>query len=73
METTETILNVVDTLFSLWILVSLLVPGRNIIKDIAIPMLIIITVVNMLNEYPQTRDSVITIVGWIFGTDFASQ
>ena len=73
METTETILNVVDTLFSLWILVSLLVPGRNIIKDIAIPMLIIITVVNMLKEYPQTRDSVITIVGWIFGTDFASQ
>ena len=67
----NTILTLVDAIVSLWILVSLLVPGRNTIKDIAIPMLVIITVINLLSEYPETRDSIITIVGWIFGTDLA--
>ena len=73
METTETILNVLDAMFGLWILVSLLLPGRNIIKDIAIPTLLIITVINLLGEYTQTRDSMITIVGWIFGSDLPSK
>lgn len=73
MGTTETILNVVDAFISLWVLVSLLVPGRNTIKDIAIPMLVIITIINMVSGYPETRDSIITIVGWIFGTDLAPQ
>ncbi len=71
MTTTETILNLVDAILSLWILTSLLVPGRNMIKDIAIPMLAIITIINMVGDYSETRDSITTIVGWIFGTDFA--
>lgn len=71
MTTTETVLNVLDAIISLWVLVSLLVPGRNIIKDMAIPMLVIITMINMLSEYSQTRDSIKTIVGWVFGTDLA--
>lgn len=73
MTTTETIFNVLDALSGLWVLVSLLLPGRNIIKDIAIPMLVIITVINLLNKYPETRDSLITIVGWIFGSDLPSK
>lgn len=71
METMNTILNLVDAILSLWILTGLLVPGRNMIKDIAIPMLAIITFINMVGEYSETRDSIITIVGWIFGTDLA--
>lgn len=71
MTTSETILNLVDAILSLWILTSLLVPGRNMIKDIAIPMLAIITIINMVGDYSETRDSITTIVGWIFGTDFA--
>lgn len=68
-----TILTLVDAILSLWILVSLLVPGRNMIKDIAIPMLVIITVINMVRDYPDTWEAVTTIVGWIFGTDLAPQ
>lgn len=73
MTTIETILNVLDALFGLWVLVSLLLPGRNIIKDIAIPMLVIITVINLVGDYPETRDSITTIVGWIFGSDVHPQ
>ena len=73
METMNTILNLVDAIFSLWILTSLLVPGRNMIKDIAIPMLAIITIINMVGDYSETRDSITTIVGWIFETDFATR
>ena len=73
MTTTVTILNVVDALFGLWVLVSLLIPGRNPIKDVAIPMLVIITVINLLGEYYETRDSMVTIVGWIFGSDLPSK
>lgn len=69
MTSIQVIFNVLDAIIGLWVLVSLLVPGRNIIKDVAIPMLVIITMINMLSEYPQTRDSIKTIVGWIFGTD----
>lgn len=71
MTTTETILTLIDAILSLWIFTSLLVPGRNMIKDIAIPMLAIITIINMVGDYPETRDSITTIVGWIFGTDLA--
>lgn len=71
MTSIQVIFNVLDAIIGLWVLVSLLVPGRNIIKDMAIPMLVIITMINMLSEYSQTRDSIITIVGWIFGTDLA--
>lgn len=73
MTTTATIINILDALLSLWVLVSLLLPGRNIIKDIAIPMLVIITVINLLGEYTQTRDSISTIVGWVFGSDLPSK
>lgn len=79
MTTTETILNILDALFSLWILVSLLLPGRNPIKDIAIlmdvaiPILVIIIIIQMVAEYPETRDSIINIVGWIFGSDLPSK
>lgn len=71
MTTTETVLNVLDAIIGLWVLVNLLVPGRNIIKDMAIPMLVIIIMINMLSEYSQTRDYIITIVGWVFRTDLA--
>jgi fumarate reductase subunit C len=66
MTTIETILNVLDAMFGLWVLVSLLLPGQNFIKDLAIPMLIIITVINLLGGYPETRDSIITIIGKMF-------
>lgn len=73
MGTTETILNILDALFSLWVLVSLLLPGRNTIKDIAITTLLIIIIIQLVAEYPETRDSMITIVGWIFGSDVHPQ
>lgn len=73
MGTTTTILNVLDALFSLWVLVSLLLPGRNTIKDIAIPMLLIIVVIQLVAQYPETRDSMTTIVGWVFGSDLPSK
>lgn len=69
----NTILTLVDAILSLWILTGLLLPGRNMIKDIAIPMLVITTIINMVRDYPDTREAVTTIVGWIFGTDLAPQ
>ena len=63
--TIEPIFSVINAVVGLWILVFLLVPGKNLIKTLAIPLLVINTLFTIIIQYPETRDSIITILGWI--------
>lgn len=63
--TLNPILSVIDSAVGLWLLVFLLIPGKNFIKTLAIPLLVLDTLFILVIQYPETRDAIITILGWI--------
>jgi hypothetical protein len=61
------IFSVIDFILGLTILVALSIPGRNWVKDIALPLLWLDTLLLLLLHYHDTKLAIMTICGWFWG------
>lgn len=64
MVTIQPLVSVFHYILGLWILVSVLDPGPNLIKKLAPQIVAIYTIMMLLKHYPTTKSSIITILGW---------
>lgn len=63
----ESIFSVIDFIVGLVILVCLSIPGRNWVKDVAIPLMWLDTLFLLVRHYHDTKAAIITILGWFWG------